>query len=407
MRSYRHLQPLRMLAIACATTALAAIAATPAQSLPMYPAALPDAFYGQPSNLADAEPGDILAVRPMPAPPLFFDTEAVQIKYRTSSSSGKPMAAVTTVLSPRNAVPNRPVLSYQHIVNALGLQCAPSQALYTTDPDVVIREAPALNAALQRGWTVALPDHLGPNSSYGAARLGGHITLDGIRAVQNLDLLNVKESPVAMAGYSGGAMATSWASALAPEYAPDLNIVGSAYGGTPMDLTWMAESLGYDPHPVFGLAMAAALGLEREYPERMPVTEQLNPRGIQVRDEIANGCTNEILRGGSGLSAPLVATSLSLADSPATRAVLDENSLVRYVDSVPNHPVYEWHSPTDALISVPAIDSTNHRYCAAGVALTSNQVPSPDHLSAAVLGLPGALDFLDARFAGVPATRNC
>ncbi|QNG20853.1 lipase [Rhodococcus triatomae] len=404
-RLLRPLRPLRLLAITCAVTAGAALGAVPAHAAPVYPVALPDAFYSQPPNLADARPGDVLDSRVMPAPPLFLDTDAVQLKFRTTNSEGKPLAAVTTVLSPRGAAPNRPVLSFQHVVNALGLHCAPSQALYTSDPDIVIREAPALHIALQRGWSVALPDHLGPNSSYGAARLGGQITLDGIRAVRNFEPLQAGESPVAAAGYSGGAMATSWAAALAPVYAPDIQLAGSAYGGTPMDLTWMAESLGYDSHPVFGLAMAAALGLEREYPDRMPITEQLNDRGLAVRDQIANGCTNEIIRGGAGLSAGQVAKSLSLADDPETRRVLDENSLVHYTDSVPNAPVYEWHAQTDFLISVPAIEETNRRYCAAGVSVTSAAVPSPDHMSAAVIGLPGALDFLDARFAGKPAPR--
>jgi hypothetical protein len=34
-------------------------------------------------------------------------------------------------------------------------------------------------------------------------------------------------------------------------------------------------------------------------------------------------------------------------------------------------------------------------------------VPSNDHLTAAVLGLPQALEWIDARFKGVPAPSNC
>lgn len=88
------------------------------------------------------------------------------------------------------------------------------------DPNLVVREAPAWNVLLQRGWTLALPDHLGPRFAYGAAKLGGQITLDGIRAVQRVPDLRVEHSPVAMAGYSGGGMATAWAAALAATYAP-------------------------------------------------------------------------------------------------------------------------------------------------------------------------------------------
>ncbi|MFI5436391.1 lipase family protein [Rhodococcus baikonurensis] len=110
-------------------------------------------------------------------------------------------------------------MSYQHIINALGLGCAPSTAMYTDDPKLAIREAPGLNVAIAKGWSVAIPDHLGPSSAYGAAKLGGQITLDGIRAAQQFDSLGLGASPVGMAGYSGGGMATAMAAAIAPTYA--------------------------------------------------------------------------------------------------------------------------------------------------------------------------------------------
>lgn len=204
-------------------------------------------------------------------------------------------------------------------------------------------------------------------------------------------------------------MATAMAAAIAPTYAPDLELTGSAYGGVPMNISDMAKGLGESAHPAFGLAMAAALGLEREYPNRMPLTSQLNETGWQLRDQIANACTNEILLYGAGRSLGDVADPAigsALLDSPTVQAVLADNS-VEKVPSVPNAPVYEWHSPTDVLIPVDAITNTMRRYCAAGVTVQSELVPSPDHLSAAVIGLPGALGFLEARFAGAEPMSNC
>ncbi len=185
------------------------------------------------------------------------------------------------------------------------------------------------------------------------------------------------------------------------DYAPELNIVGSAAGGAPMNLEIMARELGFNPHPVFGLAFAAALGLEREYPTRIPIAEQLNPLGLQMANELQNACTNDIIAVGAGKSAMQVADSLSLIDSPEMVAAVNENSVALY-PGVPKAPYFEWHSPTDVLIPVSAIDDTIDRYCAAGVAVTEVQVPSNDHLTAAVLGLPQALEWIDARFNGVP-----
>src|SRR5690606_17803330 len=103
-----------------------------------------------------------------------------------------------------------------------------------------------------------------------------------------------------------------------------------AYGGVPMDIGEMARELGQSAHPAFGLAMAAALGLEREYPDRMPITEQLNGVGQELRDRIANACTNEILLAGAGRSMADVADAavgLALLDSPTVQEVLMENSV--------------------------------------------------------------------------------
>ncbi|NLE79485.1 MAG: lipase [Rhodococcus sp.] len=400
----------RRLSVAAICTFMAAasvsLGAPAAGADPIYPVAATDPFYAQSAGIDDVEVGDPLDVRPMPPIAAFPATDVWQVKFRSTNSQLEPIAATTTVLVPHNRPVDGPLLSYQHIINALSPRCSPSRTLYETDPDLIIREAPALNVALQRGWTVALPDHLGPTAAYGAAKLGGYITLDGIRAVQQVPHLKLVNSPVGMAGYSGGGMATAWAAALAPEYAPDLNIVGVAEGGVPMNIGKMANALSLQPHPAFGLALAAAIGLEREYPERLPISEQLNEEGLQLRNEVANACTNGLLTAGAGKSAAQIAKTTDMMTSEEAWAVLDENSVELY-PGVPTAPIFEWHSPTDALIPVDSIDNTIRRYCEAGATVQSELFPTPDHLSAAALGAPQALEYLDARFRGVPAPSNC
>nr|WP_253811141.1 lipase family protein [Nocardia amikacinitolerans] len=373
---------------------------------PLYPAPDPDPFYAAPPDLADKKPGDVIAVRQMPPLLIFPDTTVTLVRFRSTNSTGKPIAATTTVLTPKAHRADGPLLSFQHIINGLGAECSVSRVLYTGDPNLIVREAPGWNVLLQRGWTVALPDHLGPQFAYGAAKLGGQITLDGIRAVKQVSELRLAQSPTAMVGYSGGGMATAWAAALAPEYAPELQLAGAAMGGVPMNLVKMLEGLGLGSHPVFGLALAAGLGLEREYPERFPLSAQLNDRGLAARDAIANSCTNDIIATGAGRGAMDFAKTTSMIDDRDARAVVEENSLELY-DGVPRTPVFEWHSPIDGLVPVDAIVNTDRRWCAAGVPVQAEQIPVPDHLTAAVLGIPAALSWLDARFRGEAAPSNC
>ena len=372
------------------------------------PTPLHDGFYRTPANIGKYKQGEIISTRTRPNPPAFLGVKTYQIKFRSNDSENKPIAAITTILVPFNKKANGPLLSFQHIVNAVGLECAPSRVLWTQDPNLTIREAPALNVVLQQGWTVSIPDHLGPRSSYGAAKLGGQISLDAITATQNFKPAGVKYSKVGLAGYSGGGMATAWAAALAPKYSPKLNIVGAAYGGVPMDLIKMAEGLGYNrPHPAFGLAFAAAIGLAREYSDKVTLFDYLSPKGKRMFSEMRNACTNDVLRIGAGHSARQVAKSgIQLFENPTFRKIGAENSLAMY-SGVPKAPVFEWHSPTDVLIPLDAITSTTRRYCKAGTKVTTMLTPSPEHMSAAVIGVVPAMEFLSARFRGEPASSTC
>ncbi|MET8779191.1 lipase family protein [Nocardia sp. NPDC004654] len=386
--------------------ALGVLLATTATAAPLYPIPDPDPFYAAPADLAAHRPGDVLDVRALPPLPLFPGATVRQVEFRSTNSRGTPIAATTTILTPLGSLPDAPLLSYQHFINSLGTHCAVSRRLYDGDLNLGIT-TPILNVALQRGWSIALPDHLGPQFALGAARLGGQITLDGIRAAKRLPELGLANSPVGMVGYSGGGIATSWAAALQPTYAPELRLAGAAIGGVPMNLMTMAEALGPDPHPAFGLAMAVAIGLEREYPDRVPLSAHLNQRGLAVRDAMANSCTNELLAIGANTGARDYASNPSIFDMPGdARAVVEENSLELY-PGVPEIPMFEWHSPSDPLIPIGAIVNTDRRWCESGVQLEMQRVQMPEHLTAALIGAPAAMTWIDARIKGEPAPSNC
>ncbi|MFC9440890.1 lipase family protein [Nocardia sp. NPDC057030] len=385
---------------------MVASGAATANAQPIWPNPDPDPFYAAPADIGSKANGDVLDSRPMP--PLFYfpNASVTLIKFRSTNSQGQPIAATTTVLTPNGHRADAPLLSFQHIINGLGTQCAISHGLYANDTNFIVPFAPALNIALLRGWSVALPDHLGPNSAYGAAKLGGKITLDGVRAAQRLSRLGLGKSPVALAGYSGGGMATAWAAALAPKYAPELNLVGAAEGGVPMNLQTMGWAIGHNQHPAFGLAFAAVLGLEREYPDRLPITDALSQRGLAAARDIANSCTNDLIARGAGHAFDDYAKDNVMAHDPKAWEVADENSVELY-DGVPEAPIFEWHSPQDTLIPLDAITNTVNRYCRAGVRVESELFPSPDHLTTAVVGFPSMLNWLDGRYSGKPAPSNC
>ncbi|MBF6215144.1 lipase [Nocardia puris] len=391
-----------LLRVALAAAAAAATClgfAAPAAAVPIYPVPSADAFFATPGDLNAARPGDVLRSRTVAAPG-FPGATVWQLLFRSTNSADQPIAAVTTLLVPPGGGNNRPLVSYQPFVNSLGTHCAPSQTLFNGG----LQEAPALNLLLARGWAVAVPDHLGPNSAYGAARLGGRITLDGIRAAQRFAPAGLGGSPVGMAGYSGGGMATGFAAAMAPEYAPELNIVGAAQGGVPVNIGKLALEVGSTPSPLFGLGFAAAIGLEREYPGRIDMARNLNPAGRALRDRIANACTTEIIDAGANRSFSDVFTGALDAD-PVTVRVLHENSLEIY-PGVPRVPVYQWHGQSDQ-VNPWLVRDLAGRYCAAGTPVLLDLLPGADHGTAIAQGSPRAFTYLADRFAGATPPSNC
>ncbi len=381
-----------VLALLCAATA-------PAPAAPLYPIPDPDGFYSPTPDLGSRANGDVLRSRPTTSA-VFPGATIWQLAYRSTNSTGAPITAVTTLLVPPGGGNNRPLVSYQPFVNSLGLQCAPSHVLLNGS----LQEAPALNLLLARGWAVAVPDHLGPTSAYGAGKLGGQIVLDGVRAVKRFGPAGLGGSPVGLAGYSGGGMATGFAAMLAPGYAPELPLVGVAMGGVPGDIGRLALDLGGSPHPLFGLGFAAALGLEREYPGRIRISDMLRPEGTALRGQIANACVDDIIRAGANKSYPQVATGAMEAD-PAAAAVLHENSLA-INPGVPRTPIYQWHGTGDPT-PLPVVTAMTGKYCAAGLPVQLDVLAGADHGTAIAPGAARAFNYLGDRFAGLPAPRNC
>ncbi|WP_433762105.1 lipase family protein [Nocardia sp. CA-135398] len=391
----------RRLGIAALTVALAGLGyAPPALAQALYPIPEPDGFYWAPPDVGNFQSGDVIRSRPVAAAG-FPGATAWQLLYRSTDSAGGPIAAVTTLLVPAGGGLNRPLVSYQPFVNSLGMQCAPSHTIFNG----AMQEAPALNLLLARGWAVAIPDHLGPTSAYGAARLGGRLTLDGVRAVKRFAPADLAGSPVGMAGYSGGGMATGFAAAMAPEYAPELPIVGVAQGGVPVNIGKLARDVGVRPSPLFGLGFAAAVGLEREYPAQLPMERILNPAGWALRNQVANACAPEIIAAGADKSFDDVFNGSMFDADPDTIRILHENSLETY-PGVPRVPVYAWNGTNDPVDPWLAREVMG-RYCAAGTPVLFDLIPGTDHGSAIFAGTPRAFSYLSDRFAGLPAPSNC
>lgn len=376
-----------------------------------------DTFYIPPKGFESAAPGDILRSRTPPKPIAAFSLAKVnlrsahQLLYRTTDSFGEPIAAVSTILVPHNADYTK-LLSYQVAQDAADPNCAPSYAfqLEAAHDGTLGLVMPQLEliliaAALQRGWVVTVPDHLGPKSAFLANHLSGHVVLDNVRAAkESTNLTDLSSDPtIALWGYSGGSLASGFAAELQPSYAPELNIQGAALGGTvPQILPVIHEA---NKSPFAGLIPAGVQGLANEYPEIAKLIQQnLIPAKAAEFSKTKNLCLTGNILEYLNKDVNTFVKDKEIFTSATASKVINANAMGHHN---PKIPLFVYKSAGDEISPVNNTDSLVASYCDGGSRVEYKRDALSEHASLAIIGVPDTLMWLEDRMNGVPVKAGC
>jgi len=379
--------------------------------VPQSPFAEPanDPFHAQPhaAELAVTPPGTVMRYRRIQPRAYYLfgvDARAWQIVYRSNDTHGTPQANVATILVPPDPQPR--LLSYQVAYDALTRRCAPSREILSG----AMIEHMLINKALRRGWVVVLPDYEGPEAQFAAGINSGRGVLDGIRATQSFlpDTRVDTDTPTALWGYSGGALASLWAAELAAGYAPELTIAGVAAGGPPADLAGTARHI--DGGLFAGIYFAAVIGLSRAY-DTIDTDALLNEAGHAMFADLDASCVGQELAWVkdpllSGYSFDEIADYTTVDDLlavPAVQKVVEENRLGQRGF---NAPLFYYHAFFDQLTPRAQARDLARRYCNHGVPVRFDYAIG-EHISAAVSQASSAVAYLARRFGGQPPPDEC
>ncbi|GAA5045596.1 lipase family protein [Nocardia callitridis] len=372
-----------------------------------------DPFLRPPKGFAAKSPGTILRSRTVEIA-LFGrvsqQVRAWQLLYRSADLHGAPEVAITTVLLPLDADPaeDRPLLAFQSAMDAVAEHCSPSYALRKGAKalgTVTQLELLLVANALRRGWAVSIADHEGIHGNFGAPREPGYRALDGIRAALRFAPLGLRpDTKVAVWGYSGGGMASSWLVEMAPTYAPEISIVGAALGapvGDPGEVFARLNGTRYVGLPA--IVIAALRGL---YPALATIiNDELTPEGHRFMARAARSTPLGVLvalanqKFDDYLPRPLA----EVLDEPPLRAMLDE---LRLGNATPTCPMLVLQPVHDQIIHVDGVDGQVRRYRRGGAHVTYLRDRYSEHLSLLPLSTSYSLDWLADRIAGAPATEN-
>ncbi|MFD9636665.1 lipase family protein [Streptomyces violascens] len=429
---FRHTA--RVLATAVATalaaTVVPAAAATAAAATPST-AAKSDPFYTYDSStpLSSYAPGTVLKKRTLQYHIVGIPTpvKAVQLLYRTIDAQGRPAANVTTVVRSIKGDGSKAV-SYQSFYDSLNPQDGPSRAIagnVTLGGVIANTENLFLVPLLTQGYNVVIPDTEGQTADFAAGPEYATNTLDSIRAATAPEAgtgMNA-DTRVGLMGYSGGSIATNWAAALAPAYAPDVNkrLVGFAEGGLLVD---PAHNLKYvDGSLVWsGVIPMAIIGVARSY--GIDLKQYMNSYGQQVYRDLEHGSLLDALGHYPGLTWKKLAKPEYANPNSVTAFVEAVNKINLGSAATPTVPGFiaqgnggvvegTFGNPPgigtgDGVMVAGDVRALARQYCATGNAsIAFHQYNLLSHVPVAAAWAPGAIGWLGDRFAGKPAPSDC
>ncbi|KAL2822804.1 secretory lipase-domain-containing protein [Aspergillus cavernicola] len=376
-----------------------------------------DPFYQPPAGWESTAPGAILRHRTPPFPVAAFGLAKVnldashQILYRTTDSFGEPITTVTTVLIPHNADYTK-VLSYQVAQDAADPNCSPSFAIqqFSDAGEALALIMPQLeylfmSSALNKGWVVIIPDHLGPRSAFLANNLSGQAVLDNIRAaLASTKFTKISpQATVTMWGYSGGSLASGFAAELQPSYAPELKIAGAALGGTVPQILPVIEASNKG---IFtGLLPAGVQGLANEYPSAQGlIRDNIVPDRWADFNKTQELCLTGNLIEYLGQDIYTYVKSEDTFTGPVATKLLSENAMGQ---NTPQIPLFIYKAVNDEISPVNDTDDLYNTYCSNGASVEYVRDLLSEHALLTITGGPDAFMWLADRMSGVPVKKGC
>jgi hypothetical protein len=389
---------------ACVGAQLAATSA--ATSGPLLPTT--DPFYRWSGSLTHDAPGTILRTRTITFNDVYngvnVPAKTIELLYVTTDELGCRTDSVVTVFEPLGLAASAPtrLFSYQTSYDALGAQCDPSYTLETGTEG----ETGFIMSYVSSGYTVVMADYEGEDAAYGVGQLSGYETLDAIRAAETW--LGVPEisTPVGMLGYSGGAVATEFASELAPAYAPHLDIVGAAEGGIPVDLFHNLTYIDTPASSWTGQIPSYLDGIARAFDIRN-FDKYFTPQGIAITNADQTQC--------SGTFAGLTTEQLfkpqyqDFDKIPDFVRAFDHQIMSR--SGTPRGPLFIGNGLSDSVgdgVTVTKdVQELAYIYCRRGVPVEFHIYDGQDHSHAGNPFFEQAQAFLAQRFEDLPFQNGC
>jgi acetyl esterase/lipase len=366
----------------------------------------PSAFYTPPDPLPGSAAGDIIRTEPLDDLP-----EGVQgwrVLYRSTGMDGEPIAVSGGIFAPIGDAPvgGRPVVAWAHGTSGIVPACAPS--IDDADGGLFAR-IPSTADLVRAGYVVTATDYPGLGTPgihpYLVGDSEGQAVLDSVRAAQRLPEAGAGQQ-VAVWGHSQGGHAALFAGQLAPDYAPELDLVGIATAAPASELT---ELFRRDLNSTSGklLTSYAVVSWSHLYPGA-ELDQVLEPVAVPLVEEIAEGC--------------ILTDDQEIAEAPAILALNLGFARDNPTEVPPWNDLFSQNTPGTGRLAPPLLVTQGtadtivwpevtagyvKALCDAGSTVELKSYEGVDHFGVRTASAPDVVTWLGDRFAGTAAPSTC
>lgn len=358
-----------------------------------------DAFY-TPPNPIPAKPGTLIRSEPLAVE--VPGATAYRMLYSTQRPDGTPAVSGGMMFIPDGPAPagGRKVVAWAHGTVGQGDACTPSRS---TNP--LQDTTNWLDQMMQFGWVVVSTDYAGmgtpgPNL-YLVAQAEVSDVVNSVRAIREFPAAHAGSEYVVW-GHSQGGHSSLWSGQLAPNLAPELNLIGVAAAAPAAELTLIMGAQ-------WSTAVGWAIGPEIVeswpvvYPS-LPLDGYISPQGQANGARLANEC----------IIAAAIEGLVRIDFGQEFFAVNPTNTDwgVKALEQTPPPlpalmPAFIGQSTADTVVLPWPNAVLQEKWCKAGSMIEMLWIGDVSHQDTATTIGPAAVDWIADRFAGRPPTRTC
>lgn len=353
-----------------------------------------DEFYAVPDSLPEAEPGVLVRYEPIQGHGL--RAAAWRIMYLSEAIDGTPIAvtgfAVIPSASPDEA--GRPIVSFAHGSTGVADQCGlpPLQAIGD------------FRTYVEAGYVVVLTDYEGLGTPGRHPILvgesEGRSVLDAARAARLLPDAHAGNN-VAILGLSQGGHAALWASQLAQEWAPELDVFGVVAGEPVTGLDQLFDT-HRSPQPFFtGVTVQVVAGYAAAY-ANFESSSVLTPVGEERLDIVDETCFDGVIQHFADDDRDDIIQPPGSV--PAWTRLLVENNPGQVHTDI---PVLLLHGAADSIISPDVIDDLFTRMCGLDQVVERRTYEAGDHGHNDARAIADSFEWFEKLRAGGDSVSNC